>query len=175
MTNFLFGTISMAGGLPKKAGDFYKIPHARIAIIGSMWHAECVEGMMRRAHTELLACDVASEQIQIHRIPGSLELPFAARVLFEHDSRLDAILAFGVVLQGATAHNESVLANVVHGFSLVSERYCKPIINEVIGVSSISDAEARSSDDDKNKGLEAVFAVTEILHWKKSLENKVSD
>lgn len=159
----------MAGGLPKQADNFYKIPDARIAILGSMWHADCVEGMIERAKKELIDCSVKEENIQVHRIPGSLELPYAARTLFEHDKTIDAIIAFGVVLQGATAHNESVLQNVVHGFSLVSDRFAKPVINEVIGVSSIEDARERSGNDEKNKGLEAVFALTEILHWKYSL------
>ncbi len=159
----------MAGEMPKKPNEFHRIPGARVAILGSMWHPHCVEGMIDCAYSELIACEVNPEQIQIHRVPGSLELPFAARVLFENDSRLDAILAFGVVLQGATTHNESVLTNVVHGFSLVSDRFGKPVINEVIGVSSIRDAEERSLSDDKNKGLEAVFALTELLHWKNSL------
>jgi 6,7-dimethyl-8-ribityllumazine synthase len=164
----------MAGGLPKKAKDFHKIPHARIGVLGSMWHAHCVDAMIARACAELAACEVKDENIEVHRVPGSLELPYAAGILFEHNPELDAILAFGVVLQGKTAHNESVLNNVVHGFSLVTDRFRKPLINEVIGVSSIRDAEERASDDEKNKGLEAVFALTELLYWKESLFRRAS-
>ena len=157
----------MKGYLPKSAENFHAIPNARIAIIASMWHADCVDAMVQRAHQELLAVDVAPQHIAIHRLPGAMELPYAARCLFETDSALDAIIAFGIVLKGQTTHDELVLQAVVNGFSRVTERFNKPIINEVIGVNCIDDAKRRADDSVHNKGLEAVFALTELLHWKR--------
>lgn len=159
----------MAGMLPKSRDSFHRIPDARIAILASMWHAEYVNAMVERARSELSALGVAADNVTVHQIPGSLELPYAARVLFEKYPQLDAIIAFGIVLTGATMHNTSVLQQTVQGFALVSDRYAKPIINEVIGVASLEDAKKRSGDDDLNKGLEAVFALSEILHWRRSL------
>ena len=159
----------MSGYLPRAVKDFKRIDGARIAIVGSMWHANCVEGMISRAVTELRNVGVSDEAISIHRVPGSLELPFAARVLFEHDPTLDAILAFGVILKGATAHNDTVLQQVVAGFAAVTDRFAKPIINEVIGVNDIRDAEERSGDSESNKGVEAVFAASELISWRRSL------
>jgi 6,7-dimethyl-8-ribityllumazine synthase len=159
----------MAGHLPREVKDFKRIDGARIAIIGSMWHSHCVEGMMSRAHKELIGVGVKPGDISIHRIPGSLELPFAARILFESDPSLDAILAFGVILKGATSHDDTVMQQVVYGFAAVTDRFCKPVINEVIGVTDIRFAEERSGNSDINKGIEAVFAVSEILSWQRSV------
>lgn len=160
----------MAGFLPKQKEHFHKIPNARIAIIGSMWHPHCVDAMIERAKSELLAIDVKPENIQVHHLPGALELPFAARQLFEKYDELDAVIAFGVVLKGATTHDDSVLQSVVDGFASVIDRFNKPIINEVIGVKTVEDAEKRSDDSQNNKGLEAVFALSELLHWKNHLK-----
>ena len=159
----------MAGGLPKPIEQFHKIPGARLALIGSMWHATCVDSMIDRALAILHSLEVAPEDTSVHRLPGSLELPYAARTLFDHDPTLDAILAFGVVLKGATSHDESVLQHVTQGFALASDRFGKPIINSVIGVRDIADAEKRSGDSPWNKGIEAAFAVSEVLHWQRSL------
>ena len=159
----------MAGFLPKSVDQFHKIPSARVAIISAMWHPQCVDAMVDRAVQELLAVDVKKENISTHILPGSLELPYAARCLFEADERLDAVIAFGVVLKGDTTHDDSVMQNVVDGFGRVSDRFHKPIINEVIGVSSLEDAQKRSDDSVANKGVEAVFALTELLHWKNNL------
>jgi 6,7-dimethyl-8-ribityllumazine synthase len=159
----------MAGYLPKPIGEFHKIPNARIAIIAAMWHQDCVDAMIERAQQELLVLDVRPEDISVHKIPGSLELPYAARCLFESDASLDAIIAFGVVLKGSTTHDDSVIQTVVDGFSRVSDRFHKPVINEVIGVNTIADARLRSDDSIANKGVEAVFAISELLYWKKSL------
>ncbi len=159
----------MAGYLPKPVEEFHKIPNARVAIIAAMWHKECVDSMIDRAKKELVALDVKLDDISVHKIPGSLELPYAARCLFESDSSLDAVIAFGVVLKGSTTHDDSVIQTVVDGFSRVSDRFHKPVINEVIGVNTITDAQDRSDESLANKGVEAVFALSELLHWKRSL------
>ncbi len=159
----------MAGFLPKPVSEFHSIPNARVAIIAAMWHPECVEAMVARTIKELLAVGVKESDISTHYLPGSLELPYAARCLFEHDEQLDAIIAFGVVLQGDTTHDEHVMQNVVDGFGRVGDRFHKPIINEVIGVKTVEDAQKRSDDTVANKGVEAVFALTELLHWKRNL------
>ena len=132
-----------------------------------MWHKEVVDAMAGRALTELDA--LGCKGVQVHSIPGSFELPLAARLLFEKQPELDGILAFGVVLKGQTSHDQSVLQEVTSGFSRVMEKFGKPVINEVIGVSTLEDAVARSGANEKNKGLEAVFAISEFLHWKHAL------
>lgn len=155
----------MSAILPKAPSEFRKIPHARLAIIGSLWHSDCIDSMIDRAHGDLLSLEVRPDNISIHRVPGSLEIPFAARILFEEDPKLDAILAFGVLLKGATSHEDTIMHNVVNGFRNVSERFGKPVINEVIAVSKIEEARERSGNNNMNKGTEAVFAVSELLHW----------
>ncbi|WP_330924341.1 6,7-dimethyl-8-ribityllumazine synthase [Candidatus Sororendozoicomonas aggregata] len=164
----------MGAGLPKIPGEFHKIPEAKVAIIGARWHSDCIEAMIDRAHKELLAIDVKPENITVHRVPGSLEIPFAARVLFEADPELDTVIAFGVVLEGITSHDESVLFTVVNGLSEITRQFGKPIINEVIGVKSIEDAHKRSGDNNQNKGVEAVYAASELLHWWRGVAPKKS-
>ncbi|MBX2809155.1 MAG: 6,7-dimethyl-8-ribityllumazine synthase [Cellvibrionaceae bacterium] len=160
----------MAGYLPKAVSDFHKIPGARVAIIAALWHKDCIDAMIARAHTELLALDVAAADISVHLLPGSLELPYAARRLFETQPELDAIIAFGVVLKGATTHDDSVIQTVVDGFARVTDRCHKPIINEVIGVTCLEHAQQRADETVANKGVEAVFALSELLHWERSLQ-----
>lgn len=162
----------MAGGLPKDSKDFERIEGSRLAIIGSMWHPQCVEPMIARALSELNA--LGCTNVDVHHLPGSYELPMAARFLFNTHPDLDAILAFGVVLTGATAHNMTVLQEVTSGFSRVMHDTQKIIINEVIGVDDIEDAVKRSGNDNWNKGLEAVFAVSEVLSWQRKVLKKAT-
>ena len=161
----------MSGHLPKEPEIFKAIPDAHVGIVASMWHAKYVDRMVERAVAELKKLGVAERDILVHRLPGSAELPLAASLLFQHHPILDGILAFGVVLQGGTTHNTMVLEQVSHGFGLTSHRFGKPIINEVIGVVDLKDADERSREDRGNKGLEAVFAFSEFLTWRRELEN----
>lgn len=159
----------MSSFLPLVPDQFKKIPGARVAIISSQWHSLILEKMVLRAQEELIKARVEPQDISVHYLPGSMELPYAADLLFTHDSQLDAILAFGIVLQGITTHDQSVIQAVTHGFTLVTQRHQKPIINEVIGVSSLEDARSRAQENHNNKGLEAVFALTELLSWQRNL------
>lgn len=160
----------MAGFLPKQSHHFHRIEGAKIAIVKAMWHPQFVNAMVERARLEMIDAGVKAEDISEHTLPGSLELPLAANMLFEADPSLDAVMAFGVVLQGATTHDASVLQTVVEGFGQVALKFNKPIINEVIGVTNLDDAAKRSDDSESNKGLEAVFALTELLHWQRQLK-----
>ena len=50
------------------------------------------------------------ERIEVHRLPGSLELPLAAADLLELDvdKEIDALICFGVILKGETLHFEMI-------------------------------------------------------------------
>jgi 6,7-dimethyl-8-ribityllumazine synthase len=157
----------MAGGLPKKSEDFRSGEGAKIAIIHSMWHSQCVEPMVARAQRELIRCGVKEQDLVSYALPGSLELPYAAGLLLKVRPELDLVIAFGVVLQGGTTHDKTVLETVVRGFLDVTNQTGKPVVNEVIGVSDIKLAEQRSQDDSNNKGLEAAFAALELIHFRK--------
>ena len=153
----------MAGHLPKQVESFKSLENSNIAIITSSWHVEIINEMVSSAK-ELLN-KLGNKSISLHTLPGSLELPLAAKILFNKNDKLDAIIAFGIILKGDTSHNETVEREVANGFTLVSQEFSKPIINEVIGVSDIEFAKQRAT----SKGIEAVYAVSEFLSWKKNL------
>ena len=149
----------MTGHLPKQVENFKNLNKANIAIIASSWHSEIIDQMINSSKELLEKLDASS--ISVHSLPGSLELPLAAKILFSKNDKLDAIIAFGVILKGDTTHNETVEREVANGFTLVSQEFSKPIINEVIGVSDIKFAAQRA----QSKGIEAVYAVSEFLNW----------
>lgn len=155
----------MAGALPKSPSEFTKIPGAKVAIIASMWHKEIIETMVQSAKKHLMAIGLQEKDIKITWAPGSHEIPYYAKMLLDHQNNLDGIMAFGVILRGGTTHNDSVLQAAVNGFINLSLEYGKPIINEVIGVNNIEDAEKRAED----KGTEATFAFSEAIAFKRSL------
>jgi len=155
----------MAGKLPLEPKDFKKSPKAKVAIVASLWHQDIIEIMVVSAKRQLINLGLSDKNINVVWAPGSHEIPLYAKLLFEADLELDGIIAFGVVLKGGTTHNDSVLQAVVNSFASLSLTYSKPIINEVIGVNEIKDAEERA----ESKAAEAVFAFSEVYNFKKSL------
>ena len=109
------------------------------------------------------------DHIVTHTLPGTLEFPFAASEVVQANPEVDAIVCLGVVLKGDTYHFEMIIDECVRGLGEVSRAARVPIVNEVLPVTELADAEARAGDDGFNKGIEAAAAAIEIIHWRRQL------
>ncbi len=145
-----------------------RIDGALIAILQSKWYGE-ETGRMARIAVRLL--ETAGASVELHVLPGSLELPIAAQTLATLRPRsYEAMIALGAVLKGDTLHFELVAEGCAQGLAQVSLEHGIPIINEVLPCYTEEQLTARTSDDDRNKGIEAAQAAAEIVAWRRSLE-----
>ena len=140
---------------------------AKVAILRSKWYANLVTSMHDKCVSVLAAKGI--DDVTAHTLPGSFEFPFAANELVSRPPRPDAIVCLGVVLKGDTYHFEMIVDECVRGLGAVSRAARVPIINEVLPVTDIGQAEARAADDEFNKGIEAAAAAIEIIHWRRNL------
>jgi len=143
------------------------IDGAVIGILQSKWHREYTDVMVRKC-VELLRSASAAEP-ERHVLPGSLELPLAARHLLRRGKRYDALIAFGAIIKGDTFHFEMVLDMCSHGLNQVMLEENVPIIVEVLPVMNVEQLAARSGDNDQNKGIEAALAAAETISWRRSV------
>ena len=143
---------------------------AAVAILRSKWYAEIVASLHGKCVSVLRAKGV--DRIDSHILPGCFEFPYAANELAQASTasrRLDAIICLGVVLKGDTCHFEMIVDECVRGLGEVSRSARVPIINEILPVADLAQAQARAADDEFNKGIEAAVAAIEIIHWKRRL------
>lgn len=141
------------------------IPGSKVAIFLSKWHREYSEKMASKCVSVLERFECTD--IQMHLLPGCLEIPLAVRRIAQRTPALDAAIVFGVILKGDTYHFEMVRDLCMSGLERVMFEFDIPIINEVLPVNKIEDVIARSSDNDRNKGLEAAAAAIEIIDWRR--------
>ena len=142
-----------------------RVEGGRTAIIISKWYREYTEAMVKKCLEVLNAA--SCEVPKVHVVPGSLEIPLAAKRLAENDPKLEAIIVFGVILKGDTYHFEMVKDLANSGIERVMFENDIPIINEILPVDSLEYVKARCADDNKNKGLEAGLAAVEIMQWRR--------
>ena len=144
----------------------------RIAILCSKWYPELV-GAMADACQSVLA-EHGYQQIEQHTLPGSLELPLAARDLLTEDvdRNIDAVICFGVIVKGDTLHFEMISEACMNGLNDVMAEFARPVIVEVLPVFDIKQAEERAADDEFNKGIEAAVAAIEMVAWRQSLKGR---
>ena len=141
---------------------------ARVAILCSKWYPEVVQSLHDKCEQVLRAKGV--HRIESHILPGCFEFPYAASELTETaPPPLDAIICLGVVLKGDTYHFEMIVDECVRGLGEVSRAARVPIINEILPVTDLAQAQARAADDEFNKGIEAAAAAIEIIHWRRQI------
>lgn len=141
------------------------IKGAKVAILVSKWYRNISDSMVKRCVgvLEQAGCDHA----EVHVLPGCLEIPLAARRIYQARPGLEAIVVFGIIVKGDTYHFDIVKNLTMSGLERVMFECDIPIINEILPVDSIEIAAARCADDDRNKGIEAAVAAAEIIDWRR--------
>lgn len=148
------------------------IPGARVAILQAKWYREQIDMMVAKCVSILRTADCPEPEH--HILPGSLELPLAARYLIRNatkDKPYDAIVCFGAIMKGETYHFDMIMDECTRGLGQVMLSEDVPIIIEVIPVSTVDQLVARSKDDEFNKGIEAALATAEIIDWRRKVRS----
>ncbi|MCP5186112.1 MAG: 6,7-dimethyl-8-ribityllumazine synthase [Pseudomonadales bacterium] len=139
-----------------------------IHILCSKWYPELVQSLARTCDDILRKAGYS--EVITHTLPGSLELPLAARDLLAEDTagHIDAIICFGIIVKGETYHFEMISNECMRGLGEVMHAFRRPIIVEVIPVMDIGHAAVRAADDEFNKGIEAAAAAVEMVAWRRA-------
>jgi 6,7-dimethyl-8-ribityllumazine synthase len=99
-------------GTPKVTVDASDL---RVAIVAASWHEQVMAGLVTGAQR---AGAASKAQTQLFRVPGSFELPVAAKRAA--DSGFQAVVALGVIIRGGTPHFEYVSQGVTDGLTRVA-------------------------------------------------------
>ena len=84
-----------------------------------------------------------SNQVDIVWVPGSFELPIAAKTLMKKRS-YDVVIALGAVIRGETSHYDVVISEASKGISQVSYENNVPIIFGVLTTDTMQQALERA-------------------------------
>ena len=103
------------------------------------------------------------------KVPGAVELPFAAKQLAKTD-KYDAIVLLGCVIRGETDHYDYVCDQVSQGTQLVMMEYDLPVIFGVLTTNNKEQALARVGGAKGHKGKYALQAALDMTKLQRSLE-----
>jgi 6,7-dimethyl-8-ribityllumazine synthase len=114
----------------------------RISIVAARYNARLVEALLARVRAELAKAGVRGRNIAVVRVPGSNELPVAARLLVDR-RRPDAVVALGVIIRGGTIHYELISSAATNGLQEVALSSRVPVINGIIVAETRAQARSR--------------------------------
>ena len=102
-----------------------------------------------------------ADDLTVVWVPGALEIPLIAKRYAQRDS-VDAVVALGCVIRGATYHFDVVAGQSASGLMKAALDTGKPIINGVLTTDTIEQATERAGTKAGNKGADAVMAAVEM-------------
>ncbi len=85
---------------------------SRVVIVASSWHNQIMDGLIAGACNIIEGAGITPE---IHRVPGTFELPIAAKAAAL--SGADVVVALGVVIRGGTPHFDYVCSAATDGLT----------------------------------------------------------
>jgi 6,7-dimethyl-8-ribityllumazine synthase len=142
----------------------------RFAIVASRWNDFIVSRLIGGATDGIERLGGSSDHITIIRVPGSFELPMAAR-LAAQSKKYDAIICLGVVIRGETSHNQYIAAEVFKGIAQVSLQTDFPIALGVVTADNLEQAIDRAGAKSGNKGFEAAMTAVELVNLYRQLKS----
>ena len=135
----------------------------RFAIVVARFNEFITERLLRSAYDGLVRCGAREEDISIVRVPGSFEIPAAARRLAETGS-WDAIVCLGCLLRGDTAHYDVIVNEVARGIGQSTQETGVPHAFGVLTCETLEQAIDRAGLKMGNKGLDAALTAIEMAN-----------
>lgn len=106
--------------------------------------------------------------VSVAYVPGSYEIPFAVKKLLQ-TGKFDAVLALGVVIQGATPHAGYINNEVAKGLAQLGLEFGVPVTYGLITADNLDQAVERSGCKAGNKGVDAALAAIEMVNLTRNI------
>jgi 6,7-dimethyl-8-ribityllumazine synthase len=153
---------------PEKISGELRADGLRFALVVSRFNSFITERLLTAALDALARAGAANKDVDVVRVPGSFELPLAAKKLAQ-SGKYDALIAIGCVLRGETPHYEYVCSETSRGLQLAQMDTGVPVIFCVLTCDTLEQAVDRAGLKGGNKGFEAGLAAVEMAQLSRKL------
>jgi len=154
---------------PNAAG----LARLRFGIIQSEFNDFVTDRLLAGALEAFDEAGVKRSQLEIAKVPGSFELPVAARTMAQ-TGRFDAIVCIGCVIRGETSHYDYVCSETARGIQLAQLDTGVPVGFCVLTCDTKEQALARAGGRDSNKGYSAGIGAIQMAQFARKYEANVS-
>lgn len=143
-------------------GSLPKVKDARIAIAVAEWNSHITFALADGAMKCLKENGFADNDIAVVKVPGAVELTFAASKLIE-TGNFDAVIIIGCVIKGDTPHFDYVCQSVTQGMTALNADCDIPVIFGVLTVNDEQQALDRTGGKVGHKGVEAAETAIKMI------------
>lgn len=161
----------MSGPAPKRRApsatetrSSHRTGSRRFAIVAARFNERITERLVDGARRAFAAAKIPAEDVELHWVPGSFELPQAAAHL-AGTGAYAAIVCVGCVIRGETPHFEHVAREAASGIREVALATGVPAAFGLITALDEAQAWARAGGAVGNRGEEAAEAALEMAEF----------
>ena len=140
----------------------------KMALVVSRFNSFLTEQLVKGAVDAFVRLGGDEKNLTLVRVPGAYEIPLAASRLAAKKG-VDAVVALGAVVQGATAHADLINETTARAFSQISLETGVPVLDGVVSAENLEQAVERCGTKQGNKGFAAMQAAVEMANVMKSL------
>lgn len=140
-------------------------------IVVSQFNSFITDRLLAGALDALERSGANEKQIEIVRVPGSFELPIAAKKLGA-TGRFDSLICIGCILRGETSHYDHVASETARGIQLAQLDTGVPIAFCVLTCDTLEQAIDRAGLKSGNKGFEAGLGAIEMAQFSRKYSPK---
>lgn len=145
----------------------------RFGIVVARFNEFITERLLASALDALRRTGAKDSDIDIVRVPGSFEVPLAARQLAE-TKKYDAVICLGCILRGDTTHYEHIAIEVTRGIGQSAQETGVPHAYGVLTCEDLEQAIGRAGLKGGNKGYEAALTAVEMASLTKAISHQAS-
>ncbi len=135
----------------------------RFGIVVSRFNNFLTKGLLDGAIDTLTRHGAGENDIEVVWVPGSFEIPYAAKKMAK-DKKYNAVICLGVVIRGGTPHFEYIANEVAKGIASISLETGIPTIFGVITADTLEQAIERSRTKQGTKGESAALSAIEMAN-----------
>lgn len=140
----------------------------KIALVVSRFNSFFTEQLVKGAIDCFIRHGGSEDNLILVRVPGANELPIATQKLATTQT-VDAVVALGAVIQGATPHAELINGTVARALAKITLDTGIPVLNGVVCAQNLEQAIERAGTKHGNKGWDAVASAIETVNVLKNI------
>ena len=134
----------------------------KVGVVVSRFNSFLTEQLVKGAADAFVRHGGDEKNLVLVRVPGAYEIPLAAQQLAKKG--VDAIVALGAVVQGATSHADLINETTARAFNQISLETGIPVLDGVVSAENLEQAVERCGTKQGNKGFSAMQSAIEMAN-----------
>ena len=140
----------------------------KVVILVSRFNSFLTEQLVKGAADAFVRMGGDEKDLTLVRVPGAYELPLVAKKMATKKG-IDAVVALGAVVQGATAHADLINETTARAFNEISLATGVPVLDGVVSAENLEQAVERCGTKQGNKGFSAMQGAIEMANLLKQV------